>query len=425
MTTALAERPTAKHAGTAPTEPMLPITIRHPDGREEHTERTAVEHRELHLQFLHAASTGYVEIAAGHRSSDGELKIHTRRERDHFLPGGGRGGPSWLKPLLALAALHDRAGEEVFVGVAPRVVRKAGKENVRWTRCLWMDIDPPGHEQDIDRLLARFPAQLELATAGGEGEGREDGHRHLIWLLSSPQIARTVTDRDTGQTHQNARELTQRTGKKGRPRIVGYRDLKTRRLITNTDVVDWIERWNLRLIHHLGQTIHDGKTVYIADKQCRERARVLRLAGTRNMKTGRYARIVRIDHHLAPYDIQALVGELPDPPNSRPVRRREVTSLDYDPFRLIPAAVYFPLLAGVELPAKGNIHCPSPTHPDVKESCSVEEYVFHCHGCGAQGTIYDLASLMRGGPTGDALVAEKARFHLIAREVRERCRHLA
>ena len=133
---------------------------------------------------------------------------------------------------------------------------------------------------------------------------------------------------------------------------------------------------------------------------------------------------MRIDHCLSPYDIRALVGELPDPPHSRPVRRRDLSATSQDAFRLIPAAVYFPLLAGVELPAKGNIHCPSPTHPDAKESCSVDEYVFHCHGCGAQGTIYDLASLMRGGPTGDALCADKAWFHIIAKEVRERCRHL-
>ena len=424
MTAELAER-TSRPVRAAPVEPMLAITIRHPDGHEEHAERTAVEHRQLHLEFLHAATTGYVEIAAGHRGGDGELKIHTRCERDHFLAGGGRGGPSWQKPLLALAARHDSAEGEVFVGVAPRVVRRAGKEDVRWTRCLWMDIDVPGHGERIDRLLAQFPAHLELASAGGEGDSRDDGHLHLLWLLQRPQIARTVIDRDTGQQHQNAREITRRTGKKGRPRIVGYRDLQTQRVLTNTEVVDWIERWNLRLIHHLGQREHNGKRTYIADKQCRERARVLRLAGTRNMKTGRYARIVRLDQHLAPYDIQALVGRLPDPPNTRTVRRRNLkTSTESDPFRLIPAAIYFPLFAAIEVSAKGNIHCPSPTHPDVKESCSVAEHVWHCHGCGAQGTIYDLASLMRGGPTGEALCTDRAWFHTVAEEVRERCRHL-
>lgn len=422
MTTALAERPTA--TGTATAEPRLPITIRHRDGHEEHTEQTAVEHRAIHLAFLHHRSTGYVELAAGARGDDGELKIHTRCERDHFLPGGARGGRFWRRPLLALAADHDHAEQEVFVGVTPRVVRRAGKEDVRWSRCLWMDIDLPGHAQNIERLLAEFPAHLELASAGGDGDDREDGHRHLIWLLQSPQIARTVTDLDTGQKHQNAREVTRRTGKKGRPRILGYRAPDTDRLITNSEVVDWIERWNLRLIHHLGESNSDGKKVYIADKQCRERARVLRLAGTRNMKTGRYARIVRLDKFLQPYDIHALVGALPDPPNSRPVRRRELASEERDPYRLIPASVYFPLLAGFELPASGNIHCPSPTHPDVKASCSVDEYVWDCHGCGAHGTIYDLWALLTRRICGDALAADKALFHIVAKEVRERCRHL-
>jgi hypothetical protein len=424
MTTALTENPTTRQRG-APREPMLAITICHENGEEEHTELPAVEHRGIHLDFLHAASTGYVEIAAGRRSSEGELKIDTRCDRDHFLPGGARGGRSWRRPLLQLAAQHDKNNEEVFVGVAPRVLRRASKEDVRWSRCLWMDIDLPGHEEQVTRLLSRFPAHLEIATAGGEGETREDGHRHLIWLLNRPQIARTVTDRTTGLKHHNAREITYRTGKKGRPGIVGYRDLKTGRIITNTEVVDWIERWNLRLIHALGETCHDAKKVYIADRQCRERARVLRLAGTRNMKTGRHARIVRIDHHLAPYDIKALVGELPDPPNSRPVRRRDSSATKYDAYRLIPASVFFPLLAGIELPAHGtNIHCPSPTHPDVKESCSVDEYVFDCHGCEAQGTLYDLWGLITRGVSGDALANDKALFHIVATEVRERCRHL-
>ncbi|MGA2163339.1 MAG: hypothetical protein ABSH36_02590 [Solirubrobacteraceae bacterium] len=424
MTTAFAENLHKRPAAEG--EPMLAITIVRCDGSEESTELSASGHRALHLEFLHAATTGYVEIAAGARASDGELKIRTRSDRDHFLPGGGRGGPSWRNPLLGLAAMHDQAEEEVFVGVAPRVVRKAEKEDVRWTRCLWMDIDPPGYEQDIDRLLARRPAHLEIATAGGASDSRNDGHRHLIWLLSRPQVARTVIDRDTGREHLNARELTQRTGKKGRPRIIGYRDLKTGRAITNSKVVDWIERWNLRLIHHLGETCQDAKKVYIADRKCRERARVLRLAGTRNMKTGRHARIVRVDHHLAPYDIQALIGGLPDPPNARPIRRRDLRSRNPDPYRLIPAAVYFPLLAGIELPASGNIHCPSPAHPDRKASCSVSEYVFNCHSshCEAQGTIYDLWALRTRGICGDALSANKTLFHIVATEVRERCRHL-
>jgi hypothetical protein len=420
---ALATRPHPT-SGRSSEEVMLPMTVRYQDGREESIERPVARHRAIHLGVLHSATNGHVELAAGYRDETGKLEIYTRNMVDHFFPGGAVAGSSWRIPLLSLAEKHHARGEEVFVGVTPRALRRGVKDAVHWTRCLWMDIDPAGHRDRIDALLDRFPAHLEIATAGGEGDQREHGHRHLIWLLSQPQVARTVTDLTTGQEYFNAREVTQGNGKRGRPRIVGYRDLKTQKLITNAEAVDWIERWNLRLIHHLGHTAKDGKESYIADAQCRERARVLRLAGTVNLKTGRYAHIARLDLALAPYDTDALVGELDDPPRSRPVRRRDVRDNAYDPYRLIPTSVYFPFLANVEIPLKGNIHCPSPTHPDVKESCSVDEYVFKCFGCGAQGTIYDLASLMRGGPTGDALAADEASFRIVGQEVRERCRHL-
>lgn len=289
-----------------------------------------------------------------------------------------------------------------------------------------MDIDHAGYGPRIGDFLTRFPAHVEIASAGGDGEDRHDGHRHLVWMLSKPQVARTVIDKDTGELYLNALEVVQGTGGRGRPRIVGYRDLRTKRLITNAEVTDWIERWNYRLIHLLGHLDGGDSRKYIADKQCRERARVLRLAGTVNKKTGRYARIARVDRSLPPYDISRLVGDLKDPPRSRPVRVRDMRGHAYDPYLLIPTAVYFPILAGVEAPApgSGNMHCPSPTHPDVKESCSVDEYVFHCFGCGAQGSIYDLRALMTGRVTGDELAADRALFHTVASEVRERCRHL-
>lgn len=424
MTAAIAA--VAPHTPTvAATEVLLPITIRHADGREQARALPAARHREIHLGVLHSLTSGYVEIAAGRRDERGKLKIYTRELEDHFLPGGAAGILQWRAPLLAVADRHHRKGdEEVFVGVAPRAIPRGDKEAVHWTRSLWMDIDTPGQGEQIDALLAAFPAHLEIASAGGDGEDREDGHRHLVWLLSSPQVARTVTDLDTGEVFANAKQVTQGTGKRGRPRIVGYRDLRTRRLVTNAQAVDWIERWNHRLIHRLGSVEAGGKSTYIADAECRERSRVLRLAGTVNLKTGRYARIARLDLALAPYDVDTLVGGLGDPPRSRPVRRRDLRDHAYDPYRLIPTTLYFPVLANAEPPAKGNMHCPSPTHTDEKPSCSVDEYVWHCFGCGAQGTIYDLASLMRGGPTGDALASDEALFHTIAEEVRERCRHL-
>jgi hypothetical protein len=419
---ATADRPqvTREHD---PDETMLPITVRRKDGREIHAQRSAARHRAIHLGLLHARTNGYVELAAGKRSGSGKLRIYTRQHPDQFLPGGGRGDPSWREPLLALAAHHHERGDEVFVGMAPRIAKRAGKEQVHWTRCLWMDIDLPGHQEHVDALLSRFPAHLEVESAGGASEAPEHRHRHLVWLLNEAVPARTVTDR-RGNEYVNAREVRQPQGPKGRFKLVGYRDLETGRVITNAPKVEErIERWNMRLIHHLGHTTRDGQRVTIADKLCQERARVLRLAGTRNGKTGRYARIVRIDLCLPPYSPQALIGGLPDPPRSQPVRKRDLRSRKYDAYRLIPTSVYFPLLTGEDLPQLGKVRCPSPTHEDREASCSVSEYVWFCHACEAGGTIYDLASLMKGGPTRDALVASKEWFRVASEHVRETCTH--
>jgi hypothetical protein len=78
--------------------------------------------------------------------------------------------------------------------------------------------------------------------------------------------------------------------------------------------VEWIKRANLRLIHRIG-TGPDGRPS-VADEMCAEQARVMRLAGTVNYKTGRYARLVQVDLSLAPYLVSELVGDFPDPPSA-------------------------------------------------------------------------------------------------------------
>jgi hypothetical protein len=157
----------------------------------------------------------------------------------------------------------------------------------------------------------------------------------------------------------------------------------------------------------------------VADPQCKERSTVLRLAGTINYKTGAYARIIEANLALSPYDPGRLVGDLPDPPShpalSPVVRRRGGESEDL--YKRIPAAVYFPLLAGIKVPPRGGlVRCPA--HDDEHPSCSVssQEPVWKCHACGAGGTIYDLASAVLGGPTGAELRGEafqRARAYVV------------
>ena len=56
------------------------------------------------------------------------------------------------------------------------------------------------------------------------------------------------------------------------------------------------------------------------------------------------------------------------------------------------------------------MRCPSPTHPDQDPSCDVGHDASQgwcCRSCGVGGAIYDLASVLLGGPTGQALRGEE------------------
>ena len=173
-------------------------------------------------------------------------------------------------------------------------------------------------------------------------------------------------------------------------------------------MVEPIERAHLRLINHLGLD-EEGKTV--ADSQCLNRSRLMRLAGTVNGKTGRYARIIEANFELAPYRIQDLVGDLTDPPGARVRRRgRQRAGEDADPYKRIPPPEYFEVLAGINVPPSGRVRCPSPSHPDRTPSCDVyptPDEGWYCYACGTGGALFDLASVLLGGPTGQALRGEE------------------
>jgi len=267
----------------------------------------------------------------------------------------------------------------------------------------------------VQRLLAGKPAHLEIESGGSESG--EPQRRHLYWMLSRPLYARTITAAD-GSVVRNPVEVRQPTAETGRTRLVGYRDLDTGEVITDRAPVHWIERTNRRLIHALGVLTREGERVHLADRQCAERARVLRLAGSVNGKTGRYARIARLDLWLPAYSPELLVGDLCDPPAARPRRRSAPQRLKYDAYKLIPPEVYFKRLAGIDLPARGNINCPVPGHEDLVASCSVGRYGWRCHGCGAGWSAVDLKSALEGGPTGDQLAASPEAFKRAQQETR-------
>jgi hypothetical protein len=147
------------------------------------------------------------------------------------------------------------------------------------------------------------------------------------------------------------------------------------------------------------------------DRQSANRGRIMRLPGTLNRKPRPPAAcwVVTCDLARAGYELAELCAGLEDP--RRPVDPRaegRPFELD-DPYREIPAELYFERLAGVAVPRSGLVSCPAPDHPDRNPSCSVGGTVWCCHSCGRGGSIYDLASALGGGPVGEALRGEEFR----------------
>ena len=240
--------------------------------------------------------------------------------------------------------------------------QRGNKDAVAATRFLWVDIDQPGQLPALWAFLAERPCHLLIESGGSGGV-------HAYWKLAEPLPA-TRIDEETGE------------------------------------LVEPIERAHLRIIHGLG--VGDDGKPNVADVRCKERARVMRLAGTINHKTGRYARIVEADFQLPGYPLDQLVGDLPDPaPPAAPARAGRAVDHD-DPYKRIPPPEYFQRLAGITVPRSGLVSCPVPGHDDAHPSCSVgvdssQGWCCHAGSCGARGAIYDLASVLIGGPWGREL----------------------
>src|SRR4051812_6013969 len=352
----------------------LRCRVRLGDGRVFRGALPAARHRAIQLGMLHADTAELVELTPGTRSADGKLALDRRRRAEHYLPGGSAGRSDWIAALLAhaeqivtgaYATRPTAAGprEEAFVGVAPRTHRRGDKHAIAHGRFLWVDVNEPGELPALWALLAERPCHL-LIESGGSGGA------HAYWKLAEP-LAATQPEPRTGE------------------------------------VIEPIEQPNLRLIHELGVDAHGRPCV--ADAACKERARVMRLAGTVNYKTGQYARIVEADFALPAYGVAQLVGDLPDPSAVRPaepsVRR---ASGGEDPYKRIAPPEYFRRLAAITVPRGGLVSCPAPAHLDHHPSCSVgaeasQGWCCHAGGCGARGAIYDLASVLLGGPWGREL----------------------
>jgi hypothetical protein len=161
-----------------------------------------------------------------------------------------------------------------------------------------------------------------------------------------------------------------------------------------------VESGNRRLATHLS-----------GDMAVANRARIMRVPGTVNNKRGRVCRIVRLDLTRPAVHYQRLAARLPDPKprrRSRPRSERGRGGAD-DPALGLSPAEYFAALCGVEPDARGYVHCPLPDHDERTASCRLYADHWWCFGCERGGGIYDLASLLEGGPWGTDLRGEAFR----------------
>ena len=160
-----------------------------------------------------------------------------------------------------------------------------------------------------------------------------------------------------------------------------------------------IESVNRRLVARL-----DG------DLACTDRGRIMRLPGSFNGKRRRWCHIARADLTASPLVVDRLVAELPDPDPPRALAARCFVPRPDDELASLAPPRYFALLAGVAVPeAGGYVSCP--VHEERTASCMVwpDDRGWWCFGCGRGGGIYDLVSLLAGGPWGRALKGERFR----------------
>jgi DNA primase RepB-like protein len=243
--------------------------------------------------------------------------------------------------LVALLRRHRGLGEEVFCSPLTRRLARPGRGGqVLPAAVAWVDFD---ERANIERVRA-FPHSPNLVVYSGSGGA------HAYWRVG-PAVA-----------------------------------------------PDELEAANRKLAAALG-----------GDLASCDRARIMRVPGSDNHKAGRPCRLAYLDLARAPVSLERLCAGLtdPDPPPPPPnpaVLRRWARWNAADDARRIPPPVYFWLLCGVAVPqAGGDVCCPLPDHDEQNPSCRVyprPERGWVCFGCRRGGTIYDLASLLEGGPGG-------------------------
>ena len=292
---------------------------------------------------------------------------------DHYLPGGA-GGRTALAPAAARARRADRSRRVRVRAVRRRAARggvrrrraatgpHGSKDAVAHTRFLWLDVDRPDRLPALWDFLAERPCQL-LCECGGSGGV------HCYWKLAEPLPAERVDERDRrGGRADRAREPADDP----RARLRRGRHPERRR------------------------------------PPCADRSSVMRLAGSVNGKTRRVGTDRR--GRLRPRALPGRAAGRRPARSGRPhhARRPRRAGTSGDPYRRISRRPSTSRSSpGRRADATGS--CPAPTPRTMTttrraRSASRARSRWCCQGrCGAAGAIYDLASVVLGGPWGHEL----------------------
>ena len=140
------------------------------------------------------------------------------------------------------------------------------------------------------------------------------------------------------------------------------------------------------------------------DMRSTDPARILRPPGTLNHKSDPPRPVECLHLDVTAHDPDAIVGHLPDPPDTRtrqdrvsgPVRRLSAVP---DPLAGIDPADYVRALTGLEPDRDGKVRCP--LHEDRTPSLHAypdADRGWYCFGCERGGSVYDLAAILGGFP---------------------------
>ena len=273
--------------------------------------------------------------------------------------------PTGSSPGIRPRRPRERPGVELFVGVAPRLPSGEPRRG-RGTRAGYGSTSTgPTALDALWSFLAERPCHLLIASGGSGGV-------HAYRQLDQPLPA--AADQ--------------------RP----------------ADVREPIER------AHAGSSARSAPTPTgdpTSPTPLPARSRLLRLAGTINHKSGAWAWVLEADLALPAYRIEALVGDLPDPPGASPPRNASRRAPSKDPYKRIPPPSTSGGSPGSPVPPGGLVYCPAAAHPDRTHPAASppprQRLVLPRSACGARGAIYDLASVIHGGPWGARCAARTSR----------------